>query len=308
MAMAVAAVAAPPSDFYLSMLRRGVAAYEGGRLEEASRTLRIAAFGTVDSVEHYQTAQIHLALALDRLGDEAGAREAAVRVVAAQRIEARYQRLALAESVRTAFDALAKKVLTPAQLGLLTRTTTAPPADPAPTPAQTKPPPAQATNTPPRTVPETKPQPQAPKKPTTPTTNATSTPAPASKPAPAPAAKPVDVPARLAAADRALAGAQLAEAKKIYTELLRGTLQRAEALRVAEGLYRARDFAGALRAFALLGTLRTGEQPYHYYIAVARYETRDYSGARRALEAALPFIELTPDVARYRDKILAAAR
>jgi hypothetical protein len=79
-------------------------------------------------------------------------------------------------------------------------------------------------------------------------------------------------------------------------------------LRVAEGLYRARDFAGALRAFAVLGTLRAGEEPYNYYVAVARYETRDYSGAKRALAAALPYIELTPDIARYRDKIEAAAR
>ena len=297
------------------MLRRGVAAYEGGRYAEAARPLRIAAFGAVDSIEHYQTAQIYLALTFDQLKNEASARDAAARVVAAQRVEARYRGLSLPAAVREAFDALATKLLTETEVGWLTRAATNPPqaqrpAAPPPTsspPAvtQTKPVPAPTPTTTttkpaqPAPAPEKKPQPQAPTtKPTTPaTTTATAAP------------KRVDVPARLAAADRALASAQLAEARRIYLELLTaGSLQHAEALRVAEGLYRARDFAGALRAFGVVGQLRAGEEPYNYYIAVARYETRDYSGAKRALAAALPFIELTPDVARYRDKIEAAAR
>src|SRR5688572_25380621 len=85
LAVALPSVAATPSEFYLTMLRRGVAAYEAGRLEAAAGPLKIAAFGLVDSVEHYQTAQIHLALTLDRLGNAELAREAARRVVVAER-------------------------------------------------------------------------------------------------------------------------------------------------------------------------------------------------------------------------------
>ena len=74
-------------------------------------------------------------------------------------------------------------------------------------------------------------------------------------------------------------------------------------IRVAEGLYRSRDFAAALNAFARVGTLRRGEEPYRYYIAVAAYETGDYARAKKELAAALPYIEITPDVARYRTRI-----
>jgi tetratricopeptide (TPR) repeat protein len=68
-------------------------------------------------------------------------------------------------------------------------------------------------------------------------------------------------------------------------------------------LYRARDFEGALAAFAKLAPLRRGEEPYHYYMAVAFYETGQYARAKAELTAAVPFIEITPDVARYRTKI-----
>ncbi len=302
-AAAVSASAATPADFYLTMLRRGVAAFDGGRYEEATRPLRIAAFGAVDSIEHYQTAQIYLALAFDRLQNEAGAREAASRVVVAQKVEPKYKALPVPAGVRSAFDALASRLLTAAEVGSLSRS--APPPTTSPPPASQPKPSAPAPAT------EKQPPPQAPTPKTTPpaTKTATAPPpkatAPPAKAAPAPK---VDVSARLAAADRALAAAQLAEARRIYHELLlTGTLQHAQALRAAEGLYRARDFAGALRAFAAVGQLRAGEEPYNYYIAVARYETRDYSGAKRALDVALPYIELTPDVARYREKITAAA-
>ena len=77
-------------------------------------------------------------------------------------------------------------------------------------------------------------------------------------------------------------------------------------IRIGEGLYRSRDFAPALTAFRRLGTLRPGEEPYRYYIAVALFETGDFAGAKRELTTALPFIEITPDVQRYRVKIEAA--
>ena len=72
---------------------------------------------------------------------------------------------------------------------------------------------------------------------------------------------------------------------------------------MAEGLYRSRDFPGAIRAFERAGAIGAGEEQYHYYYAVALYENGLYAPAKRELRAALPYIEIRPDVARYQTKI-----
>jgi hypothetical protein len=46
-----------------------------------------------------------------------------------------------------------------------------------------------------------------------------------------------------------------------------------------------------------------GEEQYHYYFAVALYETGRYAQAKRELAASIPYITVTSDVARYRAKI-----
>ena len=111
-------------------------------------------------------------------------------------------------------------------------------------------------------------------------------------------------PSSLADADRALNNGDLATARALYRSMLDAPqLSHANALRVAEGLYRSRDFAGTIRAFERGGTIGSGEEQYHYYYAVALYESGRYGQAKREMAAALPFIEVTPDVARYRMKI-----
>ena len=339
------------------MLRKGIVAHDAGRFDAATSPLRVAAFGLVDSVEHYQTAHIYLALTYDRLGNAEQARDSARRVVAAERIEAKYGSLNLPADTRANFQALARRALTEADqaiLGRSARNVTATTAQPQQTPPRTE----QPRNTPPQTTPpttqatqpapvQTRPaqtetvptqpvqQPQissnsqtttttttpppvvnkpaevkpAPPKPapaaTTPTTtnNTTAITTPP-KPQPAPVKPPVNVASRIAAAEQALTQSRLADARAIYRELLdANNLQRADILRVAEGFYRARDFAHALRAFEKLGALRREEQPYRYYIAVALYETAQYARAKEELAAVLPFIEETPDVSRYRVKI-----
>jgi tetratricopeptide (TPR) repeat protein len=110
--------------------------------------------------------------------------------------------------------------------------------------------------------------------------------------------------ASLGDADRAVNGGDLATARTLYRAVLDSPqLSHASALRAAEGLYRSRDFAGAIRAFQKAGSLGAGEEQYHYYYAVALYENGRYAEAKRELQAALPFIEVTPDVQRYRVKI-----
>lgn len=343
LAVALPVLAATPSEFYVAMLRKGVVAYDAGKFDAATSPLRVAAFGLVDSVEHYQTAHVYLALSFDRLGNAEQARDSARRVVAAERISAKYGSLTLPADARANFQALARRSLTEADLAILGRSTRNVTAQPPPQQQQQTAPPVQTTQTqtvttqppppvvtPPAQTSQTQtqtqttqpngttttkppvttttpvvekpaPQPAA----QTPPTTITATPPPKPKPQAAPAVKPpVNVAARITAAEQALTQARLSDARAIYRELLdANNLQRAEILRVAEGFYRARDFANALRAFDKLGALRRDEQPYRYYIAVALYETAQYTKAKEELTAVLPFIEETPDVSRYRVKI-----
>jgi tetratricopeptide (TPR) repeat protein len=347
---AVSATAATPSEFYATLLRRGIAAFDGERYTDAARQLRIAAFGMVEAVDQYQIAQVYLTLTYDKLGENDKARDAARRVVVAERVERRWSSVALPVAVRTAFDKQAAKLLTAAEQATLrgiappapaptqTATQTPPPAIvPPPAAAQektpvvaTKPPvvvttPAKpVTQTPaPQTVTATPPRTEPPKttpvKTTQPQKPATTqqgtngrTAAPVQKPAtPAPAPAPTprtfssgEIATRLVAAERALNTANLLDARRVYRELLAGAnLPHETLIRIAEGLYRSRDFSAALQAFTRAGALRKGEEPYRYYVAVAAYETGDTARAKKELAAALPFIEMTPDVTRYRAKI-----
>jgi hypothetical protein len=391
--------AATPSEFYLGLLRRGTAAYEATRYPDAVKQLRIAAFGLVEAVDQYQIAQVYLTLTYDKLSDADRARDAAHRVFVAEKVERKYKSLPLSDSTRTAFEAVAGKLLSPTESSVLLRGAEIPPQAPAnepqpsttvpaaskpqasaSTPAtaprrtttsvaqQTKPAPTQprntipapqpttAENTPPQTItpnpqPEkraaatpqpAKPQPQpatpapqttkpvqtattqtsAPPKPATATASKTESndadgrggpiePAkPTTAPAPPPAPRALtagEVSTRMTSGERALNSGNLTEARRVYRELLGAPgLDHDTLVRVAEGLYRARDFSGALGAFNRVGTLRRGEEPYRYYIAVASFETGDFARAKKELAAALPYIEVTPDVARYRAKIEAS--
>lgn len=391
--------AATPHEFYGGLLRRGVSSYEAGRYSDASKQLRIAAFGLVEAIDQYETAQVYLAVTYDKMQEPDRAREAARRVVVAERVERKYAALQLPGAVRTAFDAISARLLAPSDLAALRGTgpitaptttatlpqrsatsqpqTTTPPrrttttpqttTPPAPKPAQPQQQPAKPaiatptqrqTTNPENTAPQTitpAPQPEKPKpvipaptpapapvrppqtttppvKPpqaatttttptparTTPPTQATTgrggpiepakpvvtTPAPAPAPAAARTLTAGEIATRLSTAERALNGTNLSDARRAYRELLAApNLERDALIRVAEGLYRSRDFASALTAFSRLGTLRRGEEPYRYYIAVALYETGDYTRAKKELASALPFIEITPDVARYRTRI-----
>lgn len=337
--------AAPATDFYSTLLRRGVAAFDAGKHTEAVHNLRIAAFGFVDALDQYQIAQTYLALAHGGLGDESNARDALKKIVAAERQNGRFAVLELPGAVREAIHALAARLLTPMDVAILrqparvetaratqpqraspsqnapqartqTQTTSAPrPVEVSPastTPPQTRqavPPAATQTPARPTPPPVTEPvrerqssTPPAPPREAAPATpDRTTAPAPAPRPGRLSESETIK---RLANADRALSTSKLSESRAIYRELLeRGTLSRPQLLRVAEGLYRSRDFEPALEAFERLGALGEGEEPYRYYVAVALYETGRYARAKEVLRSALPFIEVTPDVARYQAKI-----
>jgi hypothetical protein len=97
---------------------------------------------------------------------------------------------------------------------------------------------------------------------------------------------------------------QLDQSRRVYVALMnsadvpRGTMAAA-----ARGLYRIGAYADAVDAFRNLGTFRRGEEDLRYYFAISLFETGHYDAAKKELACALPYIELTSDVARYRHKI-----
>lgn len=338
--LALAAPAAhAASEFYSGLLRRGIMTYGAGRHEQALKELRIAAFGLLDSIADFETAQVYIALASDKLKRETDTRNAIQRILTAERVEKRYTSLELPAGTRAEFEAVAKRLLTSVDYERLhggSGQTGVPPevsgnqrslndpndhrqqqpvpqpegpsiAAPAPPTIAPQPPTRPATRpTPPPSTPVPTPVPRAAVQP------APRTPAPqplppqtsAAKPKPAPVMPVIAPERRIAEAESALSRNDLPAARTIYRELLEnGSFDHAGYVRLAEGLYRARAFGDALRAFERAGGLRPGEEPYHFYMAVALYEMGRYDEAKRELAAALPFIEVTPDVARYRAKI-----
>jgi hypothetical protein len=71
----------------------------------------------------------------------------------------------------------------------------------------------------------------------------------------------------------------------------------------ATGLYRTSDFRDAVSAFARLAAFAHGEEDLRYYNAVSLFEIGRFDEAKRELVCALPFIQPSDDVMRYRAKI-----
>jgi hypothetical protein len=299
--------------------------------------LRSAAFGFVEKVEQFEIAQSYACVAAHRLGHDSDARDSLMRIVTAEKVQPHYRSIKLPEDVRTEVNSLAASLLMKEEAALLGVTSTAKSEIAVPTPTKqpnvaltaprdggpdasqpVMPAPVQQPKKPvPQPVPPPQPKPATPgnagvppagddarvatqpagKMPALPAT----TPQPKS-PAPQPPTRSADP--SLADAQRAIDSGDIDAARSIYTTLAAApSLSHDAALHIAEGLYRVRDFMGAAKAFARVGTIGRGEEGYHYYYAVALYETGHYANAKRELAAALPYIEVTPDVTRYRAKI-----
>ncbi len=71
----------------------------------------------------------------------------------------------------------------------------------------------------------------------------------------------------------------------------------------ATGLYRTGDYTQAIAVFRRLAPFRRGEEDLRYYNAVSLYESGHFEQARKELACALPYIQITRDVSRYRTKI-----
>ena len=417
------ALAASDLDFYERLLTRGIAHFGEGNYLAATSELRIAAFGLGEVLDEFETAHVYLAISASRLHNDADARGAVMRVIAAQRIQSRYAALELPAPLRQEFDGIAAATLTAVQRNELHRPATGPtrippngpaaasPVTPAPVPkslpieviappqsqpirptapavvvprASPMPQPSAPQPIPQRSMPVPQPMPQpmpqraqplptsvpmkpkpspnpvpVPAPPSTKSSSAAtsstrtmpetrpadagtrSTQPPRTAPMPrsvAPALPPAAVPPPVSASvktkevplpqprpsapsprdagnaidairvvaegQRALDDGDLARARERYrSALAASSLPHEAALKVGEGLYRTHDFDGAVRAFQRAGTLVRSEAQFQYYLAVSLFEIGKYADAKRELTAALPNIEVTPEVARYRTKI-----
>ncbi|MCU1228803.1 MAG: hypothetical protein JWO97_1687 [Acidobacteria bacterium] len=279
---------------------RGRTAFRAGQFEQAIPDLSAAAdsyladaqteFGsnTVSAVllDRYETALVYLALAYARTNREADALEAIVRIAASERVEPRFALLELAPDTAT-FPELATR-LAPGQLPVnnsLARQALPPVLAPAPLPVT-----HEDTSVPlPAVTAKVIPPPPAPE----PVVEATPL------PAPAPVAN-VNGSASLQQAEELAARGDVASAAAIYERFL-GTpgVSRETLAQVATGFYGIGAYDRARYAFERLGELHRGEEDLRYYKAVSLFETGAYYDARKELACALPFIEVTTEVAHY---------
>jgi tetratricopeptide (TPR) repeat protein len=315
----VVVLAGGADEFYERLYARGMADFRTGDYQLAYTELHKAAFGFVEEIEKFELAEVYAAIAAKRLGHESETREALLRIAASEKVQPRLRSMTIpddlrAELLRAAATTLTKKES--AVFGISEQMQDAAakekPRVQVPTPTM-KP---NVAETAPREVgdagaPDQKTSPAVTTPPADPPsqpgTGTLQTVAPMVPPKQQPAKKTID--ARLAEAQQAIDDGDVDAAGAVYNDVLHEPeLPRAQALRVAEGLYRVRDFAGALHAFQGAGAIGPGEERFHYYYAVALFETHEYRDACRELDLALPFIEVTEDVADYREKIYQAAR
>jgi tetratricopeptide (TPR) repeat protein len=300
---------AASDDFYQRLFRRGIARFSSGDYASALSDLRMAAFGSIEQVETFETAEFYAALAAHRLGRDEDARQAFLRIVAAEISQPHFRSLRFPEELRAEADTTAAALLTREEATLLGVPAPIQDAAAAAKRRVTVPTPTKAPNVA-VTVPRRSDDPGAAPPPaqTAQDRPPTQRVPPASQPAAASAPEQGKGTAQagLAAAQRAIDEGDLSRALLIYQTFLSvPKLPHDEALQFAEGLYRLRDFAGAAIAFQRVKLAR-GEERYHYDYAVALYETGQVGPAKRELAASLPFITMTPDVVRYRAKIEAA--
>ncbi|HEX3578571.1 MAG TPA: hypothetical protein VHY33_08400 [Thermoanaerobaculia bacterium] len=103
-------------NFYETRFKSGVVDFNRGAYARAVDELRVAAFGRVDDIPSYITAEVYLAVTNDRLEHADDARASALKVLQAERITPSYAALKLPPDVRASFEQLLPALLTRDQL------------------------------------------------------------------------------------------------------------------------------------------------------------------------------------------------
>jgi len=295
------------------LLQRGKEEYRAARYDAAVDDLRAAAAaliglderqlyidtGRMPSLPQFEEALVYLAMSNAKLGRDPEARDAVERLLSAERIAPTYKTLAL-ERDAADFEPLARRLLPEVPLPAndqLAQLGVAPPAPrPQPESAQTAERTALA-----RAIQE---QPvEHPLPPVMPATHPAPAPAPT---APAAAAEPqqVSLTTKLKQAQKAAINGDADTATFLFSQIASASnANRSQIAAAATGLYQTSAYIEAVEAFKRLGPFARGEADLRYYDAVALYETGHYDEARKQLACALPFLEPSDDVVRYRMKI-----
>lgn len=103
-------------NFYETRFQSGVIDFNRGAYARAVDELRVAAFGRVDDIPSYITAEVYLAVTNDRLEHTEDARTAALKVLQAEKIMPSYAALKLPTDVRASFEQLLPALLNRDQL------------------------------------------------------------------------------------------------------------------------------------------------------------------------------------------------
>ena len=103
-------------NFYETRFQSGVVDFNRGAYARAADELRVAAFGRIDDIPSYITAEVYLAVTNDRLEHAEDARTSALKVLQAERITPSYAALKLPPDVRASFEQLLPALLTRDQL------------------------------------------------------------------------------------------------------------------------------------------------------------------------------------------------
>jgi tetratricopeptide (TPR) repeat protein len=300
------------SETAARFLQSGKDSYRAGHYSEAVDDLRSAAekfvgldekqlfidTGNLPNLPQFEESLVYLALAYSKLGRDSEAGDTVERLLSAERISPTYSSLPLTSEVAD-FEPLAARLVPFATLppnAQLARAAAAAPTQPQTAIAEERTALFRAVSE--RPVEATALPPVIAKKHTT----------PAKKHA-TPAKKPVRESSsalltKLRKAESRAAEGDLDEAGRLYLEVATAPSAPREMIgAAAAGLYRVGAYDDAVAAFKRLGAFARGEEDLRYYDAVSLYETGNYQEARKQLACALPYVQVTDDVARYRTKI-----
>ena len=324
--LAALEAAADASPFYVDMLHRGIATYEKGQYARAADQLRIAAFGFVDELPRYETAQLYLILIGDKLHRPDDTRLAAQKLAAAERLQSVYASLPVDAAMRREVEQLLPSLLTAEELSALPslsaialrRTRNWNEVVDLYSDVRTR---RRLTNDEQAALFSALVQTgrindaigmRALLPPALLTSPAIAS-ALAKVPAQVSSATPMssssgtnggDVNAQLAEADRALGEARFGAARQIYLRLSQQNApSRAVNLEIARGLHRASALKESTAMYQRLYPLKAGEEPHMFAEAVNRFEMGDLPTARVLVGRALSGLSRTAEVSFYLPRI-----
>jgi hypothetical protein len=114
-----AGFAGSDDEFYEGLYGRGMTHFRAANYPPVFTELQIAAFGLVEQIERFETAQIYAAAAAIRVGNEALTRAALLRIANAERIQPRYRSIVIPDALRAELDRAASLLLTEKERAVL---------------------------------------------------------------------------------------------------------------------------------------------------------------------------------------------